>query len=315
MNKQQHLAQDKIKPVVTVVIPTYNRASLLVKAIGSVLSQTWPHLELIIADDGSTDHTKEMVMAIRDARIKWLGMPHSGHIGKVRNAGAAAGTGTWIAFLDSDDYWVPDKLERQLKTARETGCRWCYGGFELVDETGKTIPPKAGRYKPLSGDITRSLLTHEATAIICTLLVERNMFQQLEGFSTDERLRYRGDYEFVLRLSRKAEAVALPQCLARVLEHPGRVTHSIGYGYEKSVAPYDIFLEQEPDPALRKIAIEQRAWLLSEAAVRRAARSDYTTAFRQLGWSMGTDRWGHWVSACYRSFKTVLKKKKPVPKP
>jgi glycosyltransferase involved in cell wall biosynthesis len=282
------------------------------KAIESVLSQTYPHIELIVADDGSTDKTREAILSLTDPRIKYLELPHTGHIGKVRNAGVAAGKGEWIAFLDSDDTWLSQKLELQLKKLKESGRRWCYGGFELVNEAGATLPPRAGRYKPVSGSITTALLTNEASVIICTILADRKLFEETGGFNTNERLAYRGDYEFALRLSKKAEAVALPDVLVKVLEHPGRVTHSLADAHERSVVPYDIFLEEETDAGLRKIAKRRRAFLLSEAAVQRAAGGQYAVACRQLGRSIGTDHWRHWCSALYRSFRNSIQKRKPV---
>ncbi|HEV7782240.1 MAG TPA: glycosyltransferase, partial [Chitinophagaceae bacterium] len=206
-------------PLITVVIPTYNRASLIKKAIGSVLVQTHTNLELIIADDGSADDTKEVVSSVNDPRIKWIGLPHTGHIGKVRNAGALAGKGEWIAFLDSDDEWLPGKLQCQVEALRTTGHRWCYTNFELMNEKGITVVPKAGSYHPHSGRITGKLLTNEATVVVCTLLVEKKLFDSAGGFSTDERLAWRGDYEFALRLSLKEEVTALPGILVRILEH------------------------------------------------------------------------------------------------
>ena len=294
-------------PLITVVIPTYNRASLLKKAIGSVLDQTYNNLELIIADDGSTDDTKQVVGSIGDPRIKWIGLPHTGHIGNVRNAGARAGKGKWIAFLDSDDQWLSDKLELQLEAVKTTGKRWCYTNFELMNEMGMKIPPRAGSYKPLSGWITGQLLSNEATVIVCTLLLEKKLFDEIEGFSMDERLAFRGDYEFALRLSLKDEAVALPHILVKVLEHPGRATNSLPDAHERSAVPYVVFLEQNNEAAFRKIAKKRQAHLLAEAAVRRSATGDRRMALGQLVKAMGDDDWRHWLSAAYRSMKGAFR--------
>lgn len=102
-------------PLVTIVIPTYNRKELLQKAIASVLSQTYTNRELFIVDDGSLDDTKTLVSLIKDVRIYLIGLDHNGNIAHLRNSGAAAGSGEWIAFLDSDDEWISNKLEIQLR--------------------------------------------------------------------------------------------------------------------------------------------------------------------------------------------------------
>jgi hypothetical protein len=298
-------------PLVTVVIPTYNRASLLEKAIDSALSQTYRNIEVIVADDSSTDGTKEMVLAIKDPRIKLLELKRTGHVSPTRNAGVRAGSGKWIAFLDSDDIWLPEKIECQVKKMQETGKRWCYSGFELMDESGRAIPPRAGHYVPLSGWITSQLLTHEAAAVICTVILERTLFEEVGEFNSEPTL-HLCDFEFVLRVSRKAEAIALPGILTRILEHNGRTTRSLAAGYESAAVPYDIFLQWETDGGLRKIARRQKAVLLSEAAVRRSERKQYSVAILQLIRSATSDHWRHWCSAFYRSFRTLFKKSKPL---
>ena len=277
-----------------------------------MLTQTYTNFELIIADDGSEDKTKEAVLAISDPRIRLLELPHTGHISKVRNAGVQAGKGEWVAFLDSDDIWLPDKLQRQMEVLKETSKRWCYGRFELMDEQGVAIPPKAGIYRPISGWITEQLLANEATVIICTLLVERSLFDEAGGFSTDDRLALRGDYEFALRLSIKAEALALPDLLVRVLEHPGRITRSIKDPNERSALPYDIFLEKEQDNKLVRIAKRRKAYLLAEAAVNCSAAGDSRLAWRQLMRSVRNDSWRHWLSACYRTLRATFPGRKPL---
>ncbi len=279
-----------------------------------MLSQTYSNLELIIADDGSTDWTKKAVLSLEDPRIRYLELPHTGNTGKVRNAGAAEGKGEWIAFLDSDDIWVPRKLELQIQKIKETGKRWCYGKFELMDETGMTIPPKAGAYRPVSGWVAEQLLTNEVAVVICTLLVERKLFEETGGFNADERMAYRDDYEFAIRLAMKEEAVALPEVLVHVLEHPGRVTHSILHSHEKSMMPYAFFLQQNHDQKLMKIAKRRQAWLLSEAAVTRSATGDRRVAWNQLVKAAGDDNWRHWLSAVYRSFKASFSGRKHLPK-
>ncbi len=298
-------------PLITVVIPTYNRAALVIRAIDSVLSQTYSNLELLIADDGSADKTKEAVLSINDPRIRFLELAHTGHIGKVRNAGVKAGKGEWVAFLDSDDTWLPRKLELQVNALKETARRWCYGRFELVDDSGKMIPAKAGTFRPVSGQVTAQLLTNEVAVVICTLLVERNLFEESGGFSTDERLYFRGDYEFALRLSLKEEVVALPDLLVNIFDHPGRITNTLENAHERSSVPYRMFLETQTDPRLRKIARQRLAYLLAEAAVKRSAAGDHRIAWTQLRKAMGNDNWRHWISALYRSCKAYF----PVPGP
>lgn len=107
------------RPLVSVVIPTYNRADLIGETIRSVVDQTYTHWELIIVDDGSQDNTREVVAEFSDKRISYFSIQHSGIFGKVRNEGLKVSKGTYVAFLDSDDLWSAEKLEVQVKLLAE----------------------------------------------------------------------------------------------------------------------------------------------------------------------------------------------------
>jgi glycosyltransferase involved in cell wall biosynthesis len=291
-------------PLVTVVIPTYNRALLILEAIASVQAQTYDHWELIVADDGSEDGTVSLVRSLSDNRIRILELPHSGNIAAVRNAGVKAGSGAWIAFLDSDDLWLPKKLEIQLDRLGKQGKRWAYGGFELMNDAGLKIPCIAGTYTPYSGWITRELLTCEASVNIGTLLIDRTLFNTVGGFDTEPLLNYREDYDFELKLSLKAEGAALPELLMRVREHAGRVTHSADKGNELTAYVYEYFIKTHPGKDLERIARRQRAYHLTEAAVRSMKCGRHLRAIRQWGLALkGGDRWRHVLSAVIRCIR------------
>lgn len=102
------------KSLVSIIMPTYNRAHLITESIQSVIDQTYQHWELIIVDDGSIDNTEEIVSKIKDIRIQYFYIQHAGFVGVVRNYGITKSKGDYIAFLDSDDLWRKDKLDFQL---------------------------------------------------------------------------------------------------------------------------------------------------------------------------------------------------------
>ncbi len=102
-----------INDSVSVIIPTFNRAHVLGRAIQSVLAQRYPHWELLVVDDGSTDATRLQVEGLSDPRIRYISIEHSG-VSAARNAGISRARYPWVTFLDSDDYWLPKKLEREL---------------------------------------------------------------------------------------------------------------------------------------------------------------------------------------------------------
>jgi len=126
---------------ISVVIPTYNRAALLGRAVESALAQTVAPLEILIVDDGSTDNTTDLCGAW-GAPVRYIKTPNGG-VAKARNVGIAEARGEWVALLDSDDEWEPDKLAAQcaaLDAASEA--RWCITGCTLIDGDGQ---PRAGR--------------------------------------------------------------------------------------------------------------------------------------------------------------------------
>lgn len=298
-------------PLVSVVIPTYNRRELLGQAVASVLAQAYPRLEVVIGDDGSTDGTAEWVDSLGDRRVRLLSTPHTGHIGRVRNLAAGEGTGELIAFLDSDDVWLPGKLEAQVAAMRARGARWCYTGYELMDVDGWPLPFRSGGYKPISGRIVRELLTCEASAYIGTMVVERSLFESVGRFSEDARLAFRGDYELALRLALAADVLALPEVFTRVREHPGRSTGAISDPFERSAMAYELFLELAPPADLARIARRVCARHLADGAAHRLARGEYPAAARLLVRSFAADPAGPWLRTALSGVRRVLGRRAP----
>lgn len=269
-----------LMPAVSVVIPTWNRLPLLLQAVDSVRAQTFADWELIVADDGSTDGSAEAVEALGDPRIRALRLPHGADEGRARNAGVAASSGEWVAFLDSDDLWMPHKLEVQFAASRAAGVRWSYAGAEMMDDNGRPVPFRAGSSRPVSGRIVREVLTFEATVFIGTLMVERALFDEAGGFG--EGLAGRADHDLALRLAERAEALAVAEPLVRVREHPGRMTKETESPHAKSARVYERFVRRNRDPALRRVAQEQLARLLLDGAVHEAEGGRSGRALRLL---------------------------------
>jgi glycosyltransferase involved in cell wall biosynthesis len=270
-------------PFITIVIPTYNRLPLLKQAIASVVAQTYRQWELVIVDDGSNDETCDAIAEMKDDRIKILNMQHLGNIALLRNAGVKAGVGTWLAFLDSDDLWTKEKLEIQVNSLSKSKNRWCYGRFELMNHELHTIPNKAGTYRPISGWITKELLTNEASVNIGSLLVERSLFEEVGGFDVDNELLYREDYELVIRLSQKSEALAIPDLLMRVRDHAGRVTNACEFGNDRMAAVYRNFINTNSQKDLSKIAHRRFATELANSAIKKIRQKKYLLASQKLG--------------------------------
>jgi GT2 family glycosyltransferase len=162
-------------------------------------------------------------------------------------------------------------------------------------------------YRPISGWIIRQLLTTEATVTICSVLVQRSLFEEVGGFSTDSRLLYRGDYELGLRLALKAEVTALPDVLVRVLEHAGRTTTGLKDGYERTALVYEIFLDNKPEKELKNLARRRWSSHLVEAASCRLGSGEYVIAGRQFARALANGvGWKQWFAALYHGIRSRL---------
>jgi len=196
------------RPKVSVIIPTYNRCALLHEAIASVLEQTFKDLELIVVDDGSTDETRDVVMSFDDPRIRYLFQANRG-VSAARNWGVASSRGGLIAFLDSDDVWLPEKLETQVSyLEKHPGISICQTE-EIWIRNGVRVNP-AEKHRKFSGWIFRECIPLCIVSPSAVMLT-REAFDRLGGF--DEDLPACEDYDLWLRASLRYEIHTLPEAL------------------------------------------------------------------------------------------------------
>lgn len=127
-----------MEELVSIIMPTYNCANFIDKSIESVINQTYKNWELIIIDDCSTDNTEEIVKKYikEDSRIIYHKLPTNSGAAVARNHGIAMAKGSYIAFLDSDDLWAKDKLEKQLKFMKDNGYAFTFTSYAQIDENG-----------------------------------------------------------------------------------------------------------------------------------------------------------------------------------
>jgi glycosyltransferase involved in cell wall biosynthesis len=201
-------------PLVSVIIPTYNRSGLVFKAVASVLEQTWSDLEVILVDDGSEDDTLICASGIRDPRLRVFSQENKG-VSAARNLGIAHARGQYIALLDSDDHWLPAKLERQVRFMEE-------GGFhisqteEIWIRRGKRVNPKHVHAKFAGWFFTPSL----ALCLVSPscVMFTRALWEKAGPF--DENLLACEDYDLWLRTGLQHPVGLVPEPL--VIKTGGR---------------------------------------------------------------------------------------------
>jgi glycosyltransferase involved in cell wall biosynthesis len=207
-------------PLVSVIIPTKNRHDLLVRAIKSVLNQTYSNLEIIIVDDSSSDETKSHIYKIKDERIKYIFQNNRKGGAAARNTGILNAKGEFISFLDDDDYWAPEKIEKQLHVFK-THEKICavYSGYFIVEaKKGKII----GAVKPkYHGNIYKRLLTENCVGTTSTVIVKSKV---LINELFDESLPSCQDWDLWLRLSKFHEFWSVNEPLVYYSFHGNQIS-------------------------------------------------------------------------------------------
>ena len=200
-------------PLISVVIPVYNGEKTIKETIESILNQTFSDFELIIINDGAQDSTLEIVSTIQDPRVKVFSYPNAG-LSASRNRGIKLATGEYIALIDADDLWRPDKLEAQfLALQANPKAAVAYSWTDFIDESSQVL--RQGCYISASGDIYANLLVVNFLENGSNPLIRKQAFTEVGTF--DESLGNAADWDMWLRLAAHYHFVAVssPQILYR----------------------------------------------------------------------------------------------------
>ncbi|HEX6163426.1 MAG TPA: glycosyltransferase [Vicinamibacterales bacterium] len=208
--------------LVSVIIPAHNAGSFLYETISSALAQTWPHVEVIVVNDGSTDATAAVAASFGD-RIRVINQPQSG-VAVARNRGAAVARGAWLAFLDADDLWLPHKLATQMAAAGDSAHFIYSDRFNIGHFAG--LPRVQGDEQYLyEGDIFAEVL---AGNVITTssVLIRRAAFEALGGFSDDPALPPAEDWDLWIRVAERYPLRVCREPLVKYRLHPSSASHN-----------------------------------------------------------------------------------------
>jgi glycosyltransferase involved in cell wall biosynthesis len=293
------------RPLVSVVLPTHNMARFLGEALASVLGQTYSHLEVHVIDDGSTDNPREAIASLlTDKRVYFHSIPQSGQ-GRAKNVGIRAARGEFVAFIDADDLWVLDKLERQLPLFVRPEIGVVYSDFQRVDVKGAPLPTSRGQVRV--GRITNELLIDNFVTGMASI-VRRECFEAVGPF--DESLPMGIDYDLWLRISTKFEFAYLDYVTYLYRFWGGQMSRNFEKRLECAITIMQRLLDS--NPGLVPPKIESIAWAhtytyggngFAKAGQRKKALSWYLKAIRTRP-SYG-DAWKQLVKLALQPFRST----------
>jgi glycosyltransferase involved in cell wall biosynthesis len=286
-------------PLVSVIIPTYNRADLVRQALASVKAQTFRDFEIVVVDDGGTDGTHEVLSADRELRV--LRHPHRCGVAAARNTGAAAARGKWLAFLDSDDLWLPDKLARQMKLLEcqpelrlcQTDETWVRRGIRVNKPA--SFGKVAGRiFLP---SLSRCMISPSAVMLHRQLLHDHGAF--------DEMLPAAEDYDLWLRLTWRYEVGLVDEPLViKRGGHPDQLSAQWGIDRFRIRALVKLLAEPDLPAAYARAArrmLAAKCAIYAQGCHKRGRQSEaawYENLSRGSGLAPGSTAWPDAEAAC-----------------
>lgn len=236
-------------PTVSVIIPTYNRANLVGKAIKSVLSQTYQDFEIIVIDDGSTDNTEETVKSFNNFKIRYICHSDNRGISAARNTGIRASRGEYIALLDSDDEWLPEKLDKQIKILQdgppELGV--VYSDLLYIDENGKNMNKLRNPKK--EGYIYEDLLGENCIGPPSTLLIRKECFHKVGLF--DDLVNGMEDWDLSIRIAKYYRFSHIKIPLMKYRLHSNQISKNLRV---KNIAAKRILVKYASELEIRRVA-------------------------------------------------------------
>ena len=219
-------------PNVSVIIPTRDRIDQVRRALASVRRQRGVELEVVLVDDGSEQSAAAALAALTADDVRVVRNPRSRGPAGARNVGIDAARGRWVAFLDDDDFWAPDKLRCQLDALERAGARWAWSGAAYVGGDGEFIwaevapTPEIARRQIPSGTVI--------PAGASNVIADRSLLLDLGGF--DERIFHLPDWDMWLRLMLADAGASHPEPLVAYVQHAGMLSHRHSYALRRDVA-------------------------------------------------------------------------------
>ncbi len=236
-----------ISPLVSIIIPAYNASRWISETLNSVLEQDYENIEILVVNDGSTDDTESIVLSFGN-KVKCLNKQNGGQ-SSARNFGINAAMGEYIAFIDSDDLWVKNKLKLQIELLETTGLKWIYSdGIAFESNTKNELFKFSEKSKQYEGNILVELF-NSCFIPMPTLVVHRSIFSIVGLFNEKEEMRNREDWEMWLRIAAvyPIALIRLPLAFYRVHNYSVTGSESINQRMEGNILVIKEAAIREPD--------------------------------------------------------------------
>lgn len=239
-----------MNPLVSVILPTFNRAYCIERAVKSVLEQEYENIEVLVIDDGSGDHTREVIQEIRDSRICYRKNENNLGAAAARNVGICLAKGEFVAFQDSDDVWLPGKLKKQVDLLKTSNFGMVYSCFERTfpDGSVEKVPRDGIQPEAKQGNIYPYLLA-ESYISTQTMLVRKEILKKIQGF--DEAMKSYEDYDLAIRISKCCQIGFIDEVLVHLNTLPDSIDMDMMRGlisscyllrkYEEDLKNYGIY--------------------------------------------------------------------------
>jgi glycosyltransferase involved in cell wall biosynthesis len=293
-------------PDVSVVVPTRDRCRFLKRAVTSALAQTDVEFEVLVVDDASTDSTNEMISGLADERVRYLKRNVSEGVSAARNTGISEAKGRWIAFLDDDDVWSPDKLARQVGVMEINGTTWSYAGDVAVDDELNIL---GGGPPPSPDDVVDLLERHNSVpAGASNVVVAAETLAAAGSFDTE--LTNSEDWDMWIRLARVGRPDSVNRPLVAITYHDDNASRDMDamlrqldvvakrYGIRidrarhfRWAAWYALLDERRADAARHYARAVAAGDLASLARIAVAIVDPSFASRRHRRWSTGHDHW------------------------
>ncbi len=240
-----------MNPKVSVIIPNYNYSQYIGEAVGSALSQTYKNIEVIVVDDGSKDNSLEILENFA-GRIKIIKQQNAG-VSAARNSGVENSDGEFIAFLDADDVWLPEKIEKQINCfSANKNLGLVHVAVQDIDAHGKNLK---SHFDGLAGSVAEELLLLERSVILgggSGIMIPRKLFDEIGGF--DPRLSTSADWDIFYRIANRCEAAFISEVLLKYRIHGSNMHGNIQRMEREMLLGFQKAFANKENESIRKTA-------------------------------------------------------------